>query len=107
MAFAAPRLTGTERIHGALFSRAWRTHWMLRELGLDSEVELVHVPIHPNSGLYPGDAEGLARHVAMSPDARVPVLEVGAGGDGGGAFSVFESAAINMYLAKTQPQSSL
>eukprot|EP01046_Picozoa_sp_COSAG06_P100603 COSAG06_NODE_46725_length_344_cov_1.310204_2_plen_40_part_01 len=33
------------KIHGADFSRAQRSHWAMRELGLDTVIERVQVPI--------------------------------------------------------------
>lgn len=65
-------------------SRAHRVIWMLKELGLDYE----HVPTNfMNGSTHTQD------FLAINPNGRVPVLD-----DSG--FVLFESMAINLYLAK-------
>jgi glutathione S-transferase len=70
-------------LYGAASSRASRSLLALEELGLPYR----HVPLQPWSD--PKDVETLAR---INPNARVPVLD-----DGG--LVLFESMAINLYLA--------
>jgi glutathione S-transferase len=72
------------RIHGSVRSRAIRTLWMAGELGLPYE----HVDLAPRS---PGTKTPEFR--ALNPTGAVPVIE-----DDG--FVLYESMAINMYLAK-------
>ena len=71
-------------LYGAMASRAHRTVWMLKELGLPFS----HVPTHFLDG-----STRTPQFLALNPNGRVPVLD-----DGG--FIVFESMAINLYLAK-------
>lgn len=72
------------KIYGVARSRAFRTLWMAKELGLDYE----HVKIDFATGdtRTPG-------HLALNPNGHVPVID-----DGG--FILWESMAINLYLAK-------
>jgi glutathione S-transferase len=72
------------RIHGSARSRAQRTLWMTFELGIPYE----HDDLLPRS---PGTKT--AEFLALNPNARVPVIE-----DDG--FVLYESMAINFYLAK-------
>jgi glutathione S-transferase len=65
-------------------SRAHRTVWMLKELG----VPFAHVP----TGFMDGSTR-TPEFLAINPNGRVPVID-----DGG--FTVHESMAINLYLAK-------
>ena len=71
-------------LYGAMASRAHRVVWMLKELGLAFE----HVP----TGFQDGSTRR-PEFLAINPNGRVPVLV-----DDG--FVVFESLAINLYLAK-------
>ena len=71
-------------LYGAMASRAHRTVWMLKELGLPFEHELT--PFMDGSTRKPD-------FLAINPNGRVPVLN-----DGG--FIVYESMAINLYLAR-------
>ena len=71
-------------LYGAMASRAHRVVWMLKELGLDYE----HVPTHFMDG-----STRKPEFLAINPNGRVPVIN-----DAG--FIVYESMAINLYLAK-------
>ncbi|MBN8927352.1 MAG: hypothetical protein BGO51_08590 [Rhodospirillales bacterium 69-11] len=72
------------RIHGSPRSRAIRTIWMALELGIPYE----HDPVAPRA---PETRQ--AAFLALNPNGRVPVIE-----DDG--FVLYESMAINLYLAK-------
>jgi glutathione S-transferase len=72
------------KIYGVPLSRAYRALWMANELGLDYE----NVPIH--------FADGTAKtpeYLAVNPNGRIPAID-----DDG--FKLWESMAINLYLAK-------
>jgi hypothetical protein len=72
------------KIYGVPLSRAYRALWMANELGLDYE----NVPIH--------FADGSAKtpeYLAVNPNGRIPAID-----DNG--FKLWESMAINLYLAK-------
>lgn len=71
-------------LYGAMTSRAHRTVWMLKELGLPFE----HVPTPFMDG-----STRKPEFLALNPNGRVPVLD-----DGG--FLIHESMAINLYLAR-------
>lgn len=87
------------RVYGGEGGRSKRSHWALRELGIDDKVEREGVPQGGNGGLYPKDEAARDNYrKKMHPDLRVPVLSVGPNhGDG---FVLFESLAINYYLSK-------
>lgn len=71
-------------IHGPLQSRALRTMWMCGELGL------------PFDSATPTFRDGETRtpeYLALNPAGRVPTIQ-------DGDFSMGESCAINIYLAK-------
>jgi glutathione S-transferase len=70
-------------IYGMPQSRAARCLWMARELGVDH----VNDPVH-----FTKTKESPAL-LSANPNQRIPALV-------DGAFSLFESLAINMYLAK-------
>src|SRR6185437_3394897 len=72
------------KIYGVARSRTFRTLWMAKELGLDYE----HVKID----FATGDTRTPA-HLALNPNGHVPVID-----DDG--FVLWESMAINLYLAK-------
>ena len=72
------------KIYGVARSRAFRTLWMAAELGLDYE----HVKLD--------FADGSTRrpeYLAINPNGHVPAID-----DGG--FRLWESMAVNLYLAK-------
>jgi glutathione S-transferase len=72
------------KIWGIARSRAFRTLWMAAELGLD--YELVKVDFADGGTRRP-------EFLAINPNGHVPVID-----DGG--FRLWESMAINLYLAK-------
>ena len=72
------------KIYGVARSRAARVLWMAKELGLDYE----HVKVDFATGETHQPA-----HLALNPNGHVPVID-----DGG--FILWESIAINLYLAK-------
>jgi len=71
-------------IYGVARSRTFRTLWMAKELGLD----YAHVKVD----FATGDTQ-TAAHLALNPNGHVPVID-----DNG--FVLWESMAINLYLAK-------
>lgn len=71
-------------LYGAMASRAHRVVWMLKELALP----FAHVPTHFMDG-----STRRPEFLAINPNGRVPVID-----DDG--FVVFESLAINLYLAR-------
>jgi glutathione S-transferase len=71
------------KIYGIARSRAFRTLWMAKELGLDYE----HVKVD-----FVTETRTPA-HLALNPNGHVPVID-----DNG--FVLWESMAINLYLAK-------
>ena len=74
----------TLKIYGVARSRAFRTLWMAKELGLDYD----HVKVDFATGETRTPA-----HLALNPNAHIPVIDE----DG---FVLWESMAINLYLAK-------
>lgn len=72
------------RIYGIPRTRAFRVIWMAKELGLDYE----NLPIEtgPSGARRP-------EYLAVNPNGRLPSID-----DGG--FILWESQAINLYLAK-------
>ena len=74
----------TLKIYGVARSRAFRTLWIAKELGLDYE----HIKIDFATGETRTQA-----HLALIPNGHVPVID-----DDG--FILWESMAINLYLAK-------
>lgn len=71
------------KIYGMAQSRAARCLWMAREIGLDFE----HVPTNFK------DESKSAEFLRINPNGRIPALQ-------DGDFTLFESLAINTYLAK-------
>jgi glutathione S-transferase len=74
----------TLKIYGVARSRAFRTLWMAKELGLDYE----HIKVDFATGETRTPA-----HLALNPNGHIPVIDY----DG---FVLWESMAINLYLAK-------
>jgi glutathione S-transferase len=75
------------KVYGTPMSRAMRALWMCRELAIPFE----HVDVH--------FADGSAKtpeYLAINPNGRIPAID-----DGG--FTLFESMAINLYLARKHP----
>ncbi len=70
-------------LHGIAGSRAIRCLWMLEELG----VPYTHVPVD-----FRGQTR-TAEFLALNPNGRIPVLQ-------DGELVVWESLAINLYLAR-------
>ena len=71
------------RLYGISSSRALRSLWAIEETGQPYE----HVPTH-----FVGDAKK-PEYLAVNPNGRVPALV-------DGDLTLFESMAINLYLAK-------
>src|SRR5216683_8344863 len=72
------------RIYGVARTRAFRALWIAKELSLDYE----HVPIEiGEAGARQPD------YLAINPNGRLPAID-----DGG--FTLWESLAITLYLAK-------
>ena len=71
------------KLYGISRSRASRSLWALEEIGIEYE----NVPIH-----FMGDTKK-PDFLALNPNGRVPVLT-------DGEVTLFESMAINLYLAK-------
>lgn len=71
-------------IYGIPATRAFRNLWMALELGLDYE----NVPIAPADG-----STRAPEYLAVNPNGRVPAID-------DGSFVLWESLAINLYLAK-------
>ncbi len=79
------------KIYGIPRSRAFRTLWMAKELGLDYE----NIP----SDMGKGDTR-TPEFLAINPNGHVPAID-----DNG--VIVWESMAINLYLAKKHALGSL
>ncbi|MBI1181474.1 MAG: glutathione S-transferase family protein [Alphaproteobacteria bacterium] len=75
------------KIYGTSGSRALRSLWMAEELKREAGFEYELVPTH-----FMKDAKQPA-YLAINPNGRVPAMD-----DNG--FILFESLAINLYLAK-------
>ena len=71
------------KLYGIAASRAFRSLWAAEEIGVDYD----HVPTH-----FRGDAQS-DEYRAINPNARIPALV-------DGDVALFESMAINLYLAK-------
>lgn len=79
------------RIYGIARTRAFRVLWVAKELGLDYE----HIPIE----IGPAGARK-SDYLAINPNGRLPAID-----DSG--FTLWESLAITMYLAKKHAASGL
>src|SRR5262245_16606388 len=79
------------RIYGIARTRAFRALWIAKELGLDYE----HIPVEIGAaGARQPD------YLAINPNGRLPAID-----DGG--FTLWESLAITLYLAKKHATGSL
>ena len=74
----------TPILYGVSGSRALRSIWAIEEVGVDYE----HVPTH-----FSEDSK-TPEYLAINPNGRIPALV-------DGDVTLFESMAINLYLAKT------
>ena len=72
------------KIYGIPRSRAFRTLWMAEELGIEYE----NIPID-----FANDGTRTPEYLAINPNGHVPAID-----DDG--FILWESMAINLYLAK-------
>jgi glutathione S-transferase len=72
------------RIYGIARTRAFRALWVANELGVPYE----HLPIEIGA-----DGAGAAEFRAINPNGRLPFIT-------DGDFTLFESLAITLYLAK-------
>jgi glutathione S-transferase len=72
------------KLYGISGSRALRSLWAIEETGIEYE----HVPV-----TYGADSKD-AGYLAVNPNGRIPALF-------DGDLQLFESMAINLYLAKT------
>ena len=72
------------KLYGIAGSRAIRSLWAIEETGVDYE----HVPV----GF--GEDSKTVEYLAVNPNGRIPALK-------DGDLILFESMAINLYLAKT------
>ena len=72
------------RLYGIPGSRALRSIWAMEEVGIDYD----HVPTDFRTGSKEAD------YLAVNPNGRIPALV-------DGDLRLFESMAINLYLAKT------
>ena len=75
---------GKPTIYGISSSRAFRSIWAIEECGVDYE----HVGTS-----FRGDAQA-PEYLEVNPNGRIPALK-------DGDMTLFESMAINMYLART------
>ena len=81
----------TLKIYGIPRSRAFRTLWMAKELGLDYD----NVPID-----FANEGTRAPEYLAINPNGHVPSID-----DDG--FILWESMAINLYLAKKYGEGGL
>jgi glutathione S-transferase len=72
------------KLYGISTSRAFRPIWLLEEIGLEYE----HIPVD-----FRGDELDKAEYLELNPNGRIPTLV-------DDDLVLFESMAINLYLAK-------
>ena len=72
------------KLYGIPGSRALRSIWAIEEVGIDYELVATH---------FMGDSKK-PEYLAINPNGRIPALV-------DGDLTLFESMAINLYLAKT------
>ena len=77
------------KIYGIPRSRTFRVLWMAKELGLDYE----HIPVDQANARTPD-------YLKVNPNGRIPAID-----DDG--FILWESMAINLYLAKKHARGDL
>lgn len=82
------------KIYGISGSRAVRSIWMAEELKAEIGMEYELIPVHFI------DESKTPDYLAINPNGRVPAMD-----DNG--LILFESLAINLYLAKKHPESTL
>ncbi len=75
------------KIYGTPASRAYRTLWMAEELGIDYE----NIPVDFKKG-----ETRTPEYLAINPNGKIPSL-------GDGDLVLWESMAINLYLARKYP----
>ena len=78
-------------LHYAPTPNGWKISIMLEELGLPYTV----IPVNIRAG-----EQFRPEFLAISPNNRIPAIVDHAPAEGGGAFSVFETGAILIYLAE-------
>ncbi len=88
---ATERMTGMLKIYGIPRSRAFRTMWLAKELGLEYE----NIPIDMGKG-----ETRTPEYLAINPNGHIPAID-----DDG--FILWESMSINLYLAKKHSRGSL
>ena len=71
------------KLYGIAGSRALRSLWAIEECGIEYE----HVSVN-----YAAESKSID-YLAVNPNGRIPALQ-------GGDLTLFESMAINLYLAK-------
>jgi glutathione S-transferase len=71
-------------VYGKTASRAFRTYWMLEELGVPYQ----GVPTNPGGG-----ETRVPEYLALNPNGHIPTLV-------DGELVIWESMAINLYLAR-------
>ena len=72
------------KLYGVPGSRAIRSLWAIEDIGIDYE----HVPVNLM------EESQRAKFLTVNPNGRIPALQ-------DGDITLFESMAINLYLAKT------
>ena len=77
-------MTEKLKLYGIPRSRAFRTLWCIEELG---------IPYEPVAIGFDDGTNRTPQFLAVNPNGKVPAI-------GDGAFSLWESLAINLYLAK-------
>jgi glutathione S-transferase len=85
------RIIGMLKIYGIPRSRAFRTLWMAKELGLEYE----NIPID-----FANNGTRAPEYLRVNPNGHIPTID-----DDG--FILWESMAINLYLAKKYSRGSL
>ena len=81
---------------GGESSRAFRSHWALRELGINDQIKRQHVDIDLRTGvIFPKDEKAAAHYRDnLHPDSRQPSMQ------GRNGFTLFESLQLIIILQK-------